>query len=306
MKLLAGYIMRGRFQAAAVTSLFGLLTWLLLPASYISGAAIGLSVLRHGSLEGGKVMALATLMVTAIALLSFGSLVPVYALIVLWIPTWFGAAVLRATASQGMLLSALGLLAAALVVWLYLSTGINEERWLKTLQDLYRMVPGAQTNDAVQAQLRWFAGLMNGLIAALMLCSLVATIYIARWWQASLYNPGGFRKEFRELRIPQAFLVIAGALVMLGFMYNPEGESLGLGAHFALVMAAVYMFQGLAVVHFKFGVWQLGVGWLVVLYVFLVIRWHYVVPFLGILGAADSLVDLRGLRRKRLNSDDDG
>jgi len=288
-------------HAASITALFGFLTWLFPPASYLSGAAIGLSVLRQGPVEGGRVMALATAVVGLIALLSFGSVLPVSALIVVWVLAWFGALVLRATASQGILLMVFGLFAAAVVGWLYATSGTNEENWFSALQDFYAVIAGSDGTAAVKSQLEWFASLMNGIFVAGMLVSLVATVYIARWWQASLYNPGGFGSEFRQLRIPEIFLAVAAAVVVLGYLYMPVGETRGVGAHLFIVMAVVYMFQGLAVIHFKVGAWQLGVAWLVVLYIFLVIRSYYAVPLLGLLGVADSILDFRGLRHKHLD-----
>ena len=46
------------------------------------------------------------------------------------------------------------------------------------------------------------APVLTGLIAALLQIVSVLSLILGRYWQALLYNPGGFGREFRSLRLP--------------------------------------------------------------------------------------------------------
>lgn len=68
-------------------------------------------------------------------------------------------------------------------------------------------------------------------------------VLLARYWQASLYNPGGFGQEFRGLYYPPgvaaALLVSALALFALGAQYSS----------WAVMILLPLTFSGLALCH---------------------------------------------------------
>ena len=45
---------------------------------------------------------------------------------------------------------------------------------------------------------------------------MIAMLFLARWCQAALYNPGGFRKEFHQIRLSQT----AGAILLLALIIS--------------------------------------------------------------------------------------
>jgi hypothetical protein len=296
VRALAGYIMRSRSHAAAVSALFGFLTWLLPPASHLSGAAVGLSVLRHGVAEGLTVLVLASVATGALAWFAFDTVWPAAALVLaLWLPVMIGATVLRVTASQGAMVSAFGLLAGGFVVIVNAAVPDIDRMWLEWLERVWKTVFGGSRAPADEAAMKRIASVMTGAVGAGMAASLVLTLFIARWWQALLYNPGGFRSEFQSLRLPRSMLAIA-ALVLLGALAGGQSSAVrGASADLVLVLVVLYMFQGLAVVHQRAGAWGLGVAWFVVLYVLLLMVPQYVALFLALLGAADGVADFRRL-----------
>ena len=68
MRNLASFVMRGRWQAALVTAVSGLLSLLVPPTLIISGAAVALGTLRQGQREGFVLTLLASLGLAALAL----------------------------------------------------------------------------------------------------------------------------------------------------------------------------------------------------------------------------------------------
>ena len=44
--------------------------------------------------------------------------------------------------------------------------------------------------------------------------STILCLFVSRWWQAMLYNPGGFGEEFRQLRLD----VRAAGLSIIAFI----------------------------------------------------------------------------------------
>lgn len=85
-------------------------------------------------------------------------------------------------------------------------------------------------------QVAGMLGAANGLLS-------VVCLLLARWWQAALYNPGGFGVEFRALYYPPAaaaaMLLGALALVGMGLEYRP----------WAVIVTLPLMFAGLGLLH---------------------------------------------------------
>jgi len=106
---------------------------------------------------------------------------------------------------------------------------------------------------------------------------------IGRWWQALLYNPGGFRQEFHNLRFDPRIMVIMLGLILAGLLDIPP-----LDGWLPLFYIAP-MFAGLAVAHYTVAVKKLGTPWLVLCYITLVMM----APAIFLLGLADSVLDLR-------------
>jgi hypothetical protein len=116
-------------------------------------------------------------------------------------------------------------------------------------------------------------------------------LLLGRWWQALLFNPGGFRPEFHQLRLgrPLALLALAlfGAAVLSGW---PVLSNL------VLVLGTLYSVQGIAVAHALVFKLRLSPAWLLLLYLFLVPLLSQLVMALGI---ADAWADFRTRARPR-------
>jgi hypothetical protein len=100
------------------------------PLSYLSGAAVGLVVLRHGIKEAVFVLVGAALLTALMVLAGAGTPAPaVVLLLVLWLPVSVCATVLRITQSQGWVVLTVGSIVALFAVGMHLLTNDPVAWW---------------------------------------------------------------------------------------------------------------------------------------------------------------------------------
>ncbi|MDA9839864.1 hypothetical protein N9B97_03620 [Porticoccaceae bacterium] len=278
MQALAEFIMRGRTQACAVALLGSFFP-------FVSPATIGLVTLCKGSVEGLLVLLWAALPLIASYSLSEGpallTLVSIASLIMMVV----SANVLRLTASwqSTMLISMLvGGLTALGTGWLF-STDVN--LLVDSIGDMLAEVAAKQ--EAEQEPFIPGREFILGLIALILAVSALMSLFVARWWQALLYNAGGFAEEFHGLRLQPA---VAGFLLLavIGATRLPNGYEF-----WAELVAVPLLLAGLALVHHVVKFLQAGRQWLVFMYVGLIFFGSSVGVLLVGLGFADSVMNLR-------------
>jgi hypothetical protein len=100
------------------------------------------------------------------------------------------------------------------------------------------------------------------------------SLLLGRYWQAALYNPGGFGGEFRELRLPTgAVIAMALAAAALWWM-GPDWRVWSAAAVMPLTIV------GFALVHAYAARANKGVTWLTLMYVLWIVldpvKWVWV------------------------------
>lgn len=270
MSALAQFIMRGRNQAVLVVASFTILSWLLSVASLLASAALALPTLRRGVGDGLLTAALALpIVVLAGYWLMGGALEAAGFALVIWVPTLVVAGVLRESGQLGRaLLSACGLGMAAVMV-VYMIMDDPQAFWREQFQALLKPVLEAQMptggDQAMTLTLDLFARYATGAVSAGSVLSVMISLLIARWWQAGLFNPGGFRKEFIEMSLGKpASLVFMGAVGVLSFTSDQVALFL---ANLLLPAVMVYMLAGFSVIHGLCATHSSGRFWLTGLYV---------------------------------------
>ena len=279
MKGLAEFVMRGRLQALFIV-MVGAGSMLF---CWISAAALALVSLRKGAGEGAWLMFWA-LLPAGTVLYVYGDSSP----LALLVGAMALALVLRATVSLSMTI--LGSVGVALVSGLalvafgggfleQLATALGE--FLASMEEQLAAGgnEGVQLLQPTALQLAGMLGVGNGMMA--MLC-----VLLARYWQAALYNPGGFGEEFRALRYPVGMALglslAAVALTALGTQYQT----------WAMMFVLPLSFAGLALVHAR-GVYRgWGTGGIALFYAL----WLLVDPvklFVVFAAIADSWFDFR-------------
>jgi hypothetical protein len=208
------------------------------------------------------------------------------------------AAVLRLTGSWSWALC------AAVVLGLLLSTGLNtlgstylasvEKIFAALFQSVAQQVQAPPAGALVAPTATEIAG-MFGLMHAV---TLVICLLVARWWQATLYNPGGLRAEFHALRLErvQTLALLAAAVLLYQL-----GPGFRLWAWTPLVPL---LFAGIGLVHAV--VANRGGGGLLGLFYAALLMLSPVKQLVVALAVLDGVLDLRRRLIKRPPQDGAG
>jgi hypothetical protein len=130
---------------------------------------------------------------------------------------------------------------------------------------------------------------MTGAFGATFYFQLLLALFIGRWWQALLYNPGGFGSEFRTfgVRVGVGYLAL-GLLVAVLLLEEAMWAS-----ELLLLLAPLFFLQGVAVVHDLVHAYSAGRGWLVGFYAALIIFLPHAEILVVGFGFLDVWTDLR-------------
>jgi hypothetical protein len=256
--------------------------------AWFAAALIALVTLRKGVVEGFQLLLWSTL--PALVLLRVTGDSTVLALIV---GTAVLAMVLRTSTS--LVLTALATTLVALVTGAL--TAVFADAMLEELVQVFReFLANLQAQGGAELEFRvptplllaGMIGTANGLLCFLCLV-------LARYWQAGLYNPGGFGAEFRALRYPPAVAwglgLAALGLISAGFDWRSWGAALLLPLTIA----------GFALLHARARQRGQGSFWLGAVYVGWVVFDAAKLALIG-LALADALLDFR----RRWAGTDDG
>ena len=276
MRVLAEFIMRGRMQACLV-GVFGS----LLP--FVSVSTIGLVTLRKGAAEGFIV----SLWVILPLLLSymFSASSPFMAVVsgVALINMALVANAHRVTADWNF---SLGIATLSGVVLVCLAGLLFQAEMNDFVNELEEMLATASEQSG-QTMLVLTRNGFLAFVAWVVIFNTVIGLVLSRWWQALLYNPGGFQEEFQMLRLSPKLSLVCLSIFIAG---------LALGGNYQLwlrLASIPLLIGGLAIVHYvvqhkSFSRWVL-----VVMYVGLFLFGPVLMVLLGALGAADSVMNFR-------------
>ena len=276
MRVLAEFIMRGRMQACLV-GVFGS----LLP--FVSVSTIGLVTLRKGAAEGFIV----SLWVILPLLLSymFSASSPFMAVVsgVALINMALVANAHRVTADWNF---SLGIATLSGVVLVCLAGLLFQAEMNDFVNELEEMLATASEQSG-QTMLVLTRNGFLAFVAWVVIFNTVIGLVLSRWWQALLYNPGGFQEEFQTLRLSPKLSLVCLSIFIAG---------LALGGNYQLwlrLASIPLLIGGLAIVHYVVQHKGFGRQVLVVIYVGLILFGPVLMVLLGALGAADSVMNFR-------------
>ena len=276
MRVLAEFIMRGRMQACLV-GVFGS----LLP--FVSVSTIGLVTLRKGAAEGFIV----SLWVILPLLLSymFSASSPFMAVVsgVALINMALVANAHRVTADWNF---SLGIATLSGVVLVCLAGLLFQAEMNDFVNELEEMLATASEQSG-QTMLVLTRNGFLAFVAWVVIFNTVIGLVLSRWWQALLYNPGGFQEEFHMVRLSPKLSLVCLSIFIAG---------LALGGNYQLwlrLASIPLLIGGLAIVHYVVQHKGFGRQVLVVMYVGLFLFGPVLMVLLGALGAADSVMNFR-------------
>jgi len=292
MIFLARFILKRPGQAALVAAAMAMLGIIMVPAIWLSAAAVALVTLVKDYRQGFMVMALATAGSVAFAALIFSSpLVVTYFLLMAWLPAWMAATTLKHTVSLALSLQLMTALSLIAIVVLYFAFPGFGELWRPTLelfvQQLTEQSQGQLDPQLLRQASETVIRLMPGLVATSILFGSIISLSLARWWQAILYNPGGFGSEFQSLDLGKSMAMVTVGIVLAAMLLVTDVLSSML-----LVLSVLYLMQGLSILHAIINRKKLNVMWLYLVYVLM-----FVIPEVLVLivlaGIADAWIDFR-------------
>ena len=252
MKAIAEFAMRGRFQALLLTVAGAgsiMFCW-------ISAAVLALVTLRKG-VGNGAWLLLWALLPSGVLLYTVGDSGPLS----LMVGTALLAMVLRITVNLPLAVlvsTAVGILSGLALLafgsqYLEQVVGLFGEFLANVEQQLSQGGEAIELARPTAAQIAGMMGAGTGMMSVLCLM-------LGRYWQAALYNPGGFGSEFRLLRYTPAVATALGlaavALSALGLEYRT----------WAVIVLLPLNFAGLALVHARVQHKGQGTGWLIGFY----------------------------------------
>jgi hypothetical protein len=291
MQKLAAYIMSGRLQAVTAVVGFAILAFPLPPFALVSGAALALVTLRLGTVHGLTVLAYSALAMGLISFIALGQPWTGVAYSLLhWLPLTALALVLRYTMLLGLTLQVvIGLGVLAVLVAHFISPDLTGY-WTSLLDKYLRpaMIQAELPAESVDEVLRKVAQFMTGSFVASMQLSMALALFLARWWQALLYNPGGFRNEFLQLRLGYPMALVGLGLFAMAVLTNSA-----VAVELAMVGLLMFLLQGVAVVHSLCARTRTPAMWLIGFYIILILALLRMLLAVCALGVIDNFVNLR-------------
>ena len=270
MRGLAEYVMTGRRQAIIAVILLGLIPLVNL----LNPAVVGLIALRKGLREVVIIFAWAILPLGAWAVA--GDVVPLIMLVGIT-----GLAVLlRETESWELTL--LAAIAVGICVEVYFRLQPAAIDVLVQQLDLY-----LQASNPQGLQIEEVRNVMPSASGAVCMILSAVLLMLARWMQAVLFNPGGFKQEFYSLRIEQK---VALALIVIMLLSSFD---IVVPDAWVLYFELPLVFSGIALIHAVVARKKLSSMWLVTFYILLMLMLPVVVQILVLLALIDSWYDFR-------------
>lgn len=294
MSFLASYIMQGRLQAMIVASTLALLSLKFPPISVLSSAAVALVTLRLGAKEGLYVLVSSSVAAGLLGFFVLGNYQ--FALlygIVLWLPVWLISIVLREGRHLSLAVEIAILLGVIGVVGFYLYNNEPSVNWEKIL---LQMVPENAPVEQVQHTVDVLSHYMTGIVAAGSVFGLLFGLFLGRWWQAVLYNPGGFKQEFLSLSTHPRLAM--GSVAVVGLAMVTTGVVSEVAWNVTILLFVLYSFIGTAVLHTVFSVMKLGRYLVPLFYVTLFLIPHVLLP-VALIGLSDAWLNIRKKNSKQ-------
>ncbi|WP_333878510.1 hypothetical protein [Methylobacter sp.] len=288
MGFLAKYIMRGRIQAMLVASTLALVSLVMPPVSIVSSASVALVTLRRGAIEGFIVLACSTAVAAVFGFFLLGNyqFVLLYG-VVLWVPVWLISIILREGRYLSLAIEVAVLLGVLGVVGFYLYNAESATMWKSILS---QMVPPNAPVEDIQHTLDMLSHYMTGIVAAASVFGLLFGLFLGRWWQALLYNPGGFRQEFLSLNTHPRLAI--GSIVVVVVASLSSGVISEVSWNIAILLFVLYTFIGTAVLHTVFASMKMGRFIVPMFYVTLFLIPHAMLP-VAVVGLSDAWINLR-------------
>jgi len=164
------------------------------------------------------------------------------------------------------------------------------EHWRESLDIMVAQL-AEQSEDFNLADLKqtedWIITFLPGLFVSSVMFGTMLSLFLARWWQAALYNPGGFGKEFQSMNLGKFSALCAMAILLI---------AMAVGNVFSValvtVVSVLYSVQALSLLHAVMKIRQVNTAWLFAIYLIMFFI-PQVLLLLILLSFVDPWLDIR-------------
>ena len=271
-----------------VASSLALLSLMMPPVSVVSSAAVALVTLRRGASEGLTILVCSSLAAGLLGFLAIGNYqFALLYVMVLWLPVWLISIVLREGQHLSLAVEIAILIGIFGVIGFYLYTPEPAAMWEAVLS---QMVPADAPVADIQRTIDVISHYMTGVVAAGSVFGLLLGLFLGRWWQANLYNPGGFKQEFLALDTKPRLSI--GSIVVVAIALASTGEISEIAWNVSILLFVLYTVTGTSVLHTVFSKMKLGRYMVPMLYITLFLIPHAML-LVALVGLSDPWLDLR-------------
>ena len=289
------FTMQGRWQSAIIIATMSLLALMLPPVSYLASGIIALCTLRAGPKEGITVLLIATSVFALAAMLLMNQ--PLLAGVFLmsnWLPVYGISLMLGYTRSLSMSLLVTTGIGILLVVGTYIVLPSPAEWWLQMMMPMVEMLeaqPGWKLSQTeTQSFVSALSRVMTGLLVAGLFANIVLGLLLGRAWQAELYSPESFAKEFQQLRLGKVAATVMAVTTVTALLAS---SSVPLLQDCIPILIVLFVVQGLAVTHAIVRLQQRHKAWLIVMYILLLIMTSQMAVLLALIGVLEQWFNFR-------------
>ena len=272
MRALATYLLRGNKEAIIVVLVCSVLALIIPVFGLFNAVVIGLVSLRLGANRGLMLSGISSVVI--VIGIMFAGVMPEESkgeeviAIMQWVISLLALVglceVLRYTRSLKLaMLSALGAGVVTILGFrLFVSDTVAwwQQSAFKEFFNMSVETMMAQQSMVDHEMIETWSAILVGVFVSTFLASLFVHLYLARSWQAAMFNPGGFKKEFSELAYGRYIAIFAIACFVLFSMLEAE-NLLGFVCLSSLIpIGLMYTYYGAAVLQgiFREKGWHLG------------------------------------------------
>ncbi|MBL7003189.1 MAG: DUF2232 domain-containing protein [Gammaproteobacteria bacterium] len=285
---IARFALKSPFHAFTIVGLLAVLSLIIPFVSLLSGAIVSLIILTQGLHSGLKIIVLSIIATSAMTWLSMGS--PIHGLmvgIVQWLPMVILAELLRRTQSMSYVILvsiAMGVVAVLLQFALWPDL---ELFWRNLIEEIFSQSQQSAQYEELKPAIDQIVHWALVVFIAAMVATYVSTLMFGRWFQAKLVESDGYQKEFYEIKLGRTSAIVSIVIIAASLFY-PEDWLVAS----AIVVAAGFLFQGLAVIHVRVSRTNKK-GFFIGLFYFLMFVFPQVVGFTTVVGIIDNWFNYR-------------
>ena len=283
MYWLASFIMRGRLHASAVAALGNTLP-------LITPATIGLVALRKGFSEGGLICLWGLLPVFLTYFFSDSNQFFVLLTACNFLNVLLVCGILRFRGDWEMTLVSLVIISIILMGSLLLIFQQDFEVLVQRLIEVFEEASRQTNIESLKIKKSSIAVFTTWTI----ILNTFLGVVIARWWQAIIFNPGGFKEEFQGIRLNRRLLILIFSILVLSSAIFNQYSNWAYLSIFPLVVG------GLSLFHWLVNEKNLGKVPIIFTYVFMVLFTPFVILILALLGTVDCFYNVRQRLRAKV------